>query len=59
MKQVDIKVKSRLYGITDCAVNVEQYRKGERIFPCGDGTDHELKKKDCEEVEKLIRYWNY
>jgi hypothetical protein len=55
--QVDIKVKSEMYGVTDCVVNVEQYKEGKRIFPCGDGTDHKLTDKNIKEVEKLIKQW--
>jgi hypothetical protein len=58
-KQVDIKVKSKMYGITDCVIYVDDYRKGKRIFECGSGEDRELTVKDCQEVEKLIKEFNY
>jgi ubiquitin len=50
-KTVEIKVKSELYAMTDCVIDIEQFRTGKRTFPCGDGSDHRL---DYDEEKQVI-----
>lgn len=59
MPTVEIKVKSELYRVTDCVVDVASYKTGRKVFPCGDGTDHKLTKKNEKEVNELIKKWGY
>jgi len=42
MKIIELKVKSELYGITDCIINKERFVLGFKTFPCGSGEDHTL-----------------
>lgn len=55
MFPIDIKVKSEMYGTTTCVVNVEDFKKGIRTFPCGDGCDHTLTDVQVRKVQRIIR----
>jgi len=49
---IEIKVPSKLYGFTDCAIDIECFEEGQRIFPCGDGDDYQLTKSDVTDIEE-------
>lgn len=59
MNTVEIKVKSELYRITDCVIDVDQYKHGNRVFPCGDGNDNKLTKKQEKQFIELMREYGY
>lgn len=53
-KTIEIKVKSELYGVTDCVIDIDSFLSGRRTFPCGDGCDYKLTDKDVLFVNKVI-----
>lgn len=52
---IEIRVKSSLYGVTDCVIDIETFEKGRRIFPCGDGCDHKLNSIEEELIIETIK----
>lgn len=52
METVELEVKSKLYGTTTCVVDVESFRKGRLVFPCGDGCDHHLSSVEIGKVRR-------
>ena len=54
-KQIDIKVKSCMYGITTCVIDIDQFKNGFRCFPCGDGCDYDLKQAQIRQIKRDIK----
>ena len=50
---IELRVKSELYGVTTCVVDIKTFLEGRRIFPCGDGDDHELTEKEQRKCRRL------
>ena len=55
MDTYELKVHSEGYGETICVVDLASFLKGRRLFPCGDGNDYRLLKKDTAKVFARIR----
>ena len=52
MKTVEIAVKSEMYGTTTCVVDIETFKKGRLVFPCGDGCIHHLTSQEIGMVRR-------
>lgn len=55
METMEVKVKSSLYGVTNCVIDKNRLTSGVRCFPCGSGEDHFLTEK---EYQDCIKFWN-
>lgn len=55
MNAFELRVHSNLHGETSCVVDFAAFLKGRRLFPCGDGCDYRLFKKDIQQVYSKIR----
>lgn len=51
----EFTVKSELYGVTTCVVDIKAFKEGRRVFPCGDGDDHRLTEKEQRELLEAIQ----
>jgi len=54
-KTIEFKVKSDMYNITDCVVDINRFKQGKKIFPCGSGEDYILNEKDIKAIKKLLK----
>lgn len=52
---VEFTVKSEMYGITTCVVNIESFKNGRTLFPCGDGCDYKLNYKEINAIQRALK----
>lgn len=55
MDTYELKVQNETHGETICIVALASFLKGGRSFPCGDGSNYRLHKKDTAKVFARIR----
>jgi hypothetical protein len=55
MDTYEFDVRSELYGITTCVVDIATFLQGRRTFPCGDGTDRTLSQTDIREIKVTLK----
>lgn len=47
-------VASKLYSITTCTVDIEDFENGFYTFPCGDGCGYDLTVEEAESIREFI-----